>query len=341
MKLKKFTACILAGAVALTVALTGCGSSVDQNAVGAILDGKEISLGQMNFLARYQQAISDASMLYLFGPEMWTTEISEGKTMEDSTKESVLNIMETNYLLEAHMADYGVEITEEELQAIETAAKKFMSDNSSKAIKQMGATEEYVKEMLRLNTIAQKMQAAIREAADVTVSDEEAARRTFSYFKASAPKGTDEEGNATDPTEEEKEAFAKEMEGIAADAKEDFEGAAESKGYTVSKHSYGEGVTTLDEAVYTAADALKEGEISDLITVGDEYYVLRLDSEFDEEATASAKEALLNQKKSEAYTAVCDGYKEAASFEVNEEAWATVKFDRLFGVAGQEQEGAN
>ena len=322
MKGKKLTACALAAAMAASVALTGCGNSIDQNAVGATLNGEDISLGLMNFIAKYQQAISDANYLAYFGADMWSMEY-DGTTMEDSTKDSVLDMIETIYLLEDHMADYGVEITEEETASIEEAAKQFMSDNSDKAIRQMG-----------------KMQNAIYDASDATVTDEEAAQRTFSYFTASVTKGTDEDGNSVEYTDEEKEAFAEEMETIAADAKEDFDGVAEEHGYTVSTYTYGADETTMDEAVIAAADALAEGEVSDLITTDTNYYVIRLDDEFDEEATEQEKEALLNQKKSEEYTEICDGYKEEADFQVNEEEWAKVKFNRLFGVAASEEDTA-
>ena len=93
----------------------------------------------------------------------------------------------------------------------------------------------------------------------------------------------------------------------------------------------------MDENVIKAADGLKEGEISDLITTDEYYYVIRLDSEFDEEKTAAKKESLINQKKSDYYTEVCDGYKEKATFEIHEGNWAKVKFDRLFGAPAQEE----
>lgn len=337
MRGKKLTACALAAAMAASVALTGCGSSIDQNAVGATLNGEDISLGLMNFIARYQQAVTDSTYQTYYGAgmlstEMWSTEY-DGTTMEDSTKDSVLDMIETIYLLEDHMEDYGVEIRSDEMASIQEAAQQFMSDNSSKAIRQMGATQEYVAEMLRMYTIQYKMQNAIYNASEITVTDEEAAQRTFSYFTVSATSGTDEDGNSVEYTDEEKEAFAQEMETIAAAAKEDFDGVAEEHGYTVSTYTYGADETTMNEAVIEAADALKEGEVSDLITTDTSYYVIRLDDEFDEEATEQEKETLLNQRKSEEYTEICDGYKEEATFEVNEDEWAKVKFDRLFGAA--------
>lgn len=339
MKLKRITACILAAAMTMSVALTGCGgSTIDANAVGATLNGEEISLGFMNFVARYNQALSDATYMAYFGTTMWDTEVEEGVTMEDSTKETVATNIQTMYLLEDHMADYGVELTAEEQTAIETAAKQFMADNSKKAIKQLGATEEYVKEMLRLYTIEKKMQDAIYESTEITVTEEDAAQRTFSYIQVSATSTTDSEGSSVDYTEEEKATLAAEMAEYATAAKEDFEGAAEEKGYEVSTYSYGADETYMDKAVIAAADALKEGEVSEVITTETNHYVIRLDSEFDEEATAEKLETLIEQQKLDNYTSVCDNYKKVATWELSEEAWATVKFDRLFSLATEETE---
>ena len=142
MRFKRVTTWVLAAAMACSAVLTGCGSSINANATGATLNGEEISLGFMNFMAKFQQASYDPTYVMYFGTDYWKQEISEGTTMEDSTKEGVVDMVETLYLLEDHMADYGVEISQEELAAIEEAAKQFLSDNSKKAVKQMGATEE-------------------------------------------------------------------------------------------------------------------------------------------------------------------------------------------------------
>lgn len=339
MKFKKITACMLAGAMALSAALTGCGSSIDANAVGATLNGEEISLGFMNFMAKYQQATYDASFLAYFGTEMWSSELSEGTTMEDSTKASVADNIEILYLLEDHMADYGVEITDEDTAAIEEAAKKFMSDNSDKAIKQVGATEEYVKEMLRLYTIQNRMQQAIYEETDTEVSDEEAAQRTFSYIRVDLNNTKDADGNTVALTDEEKETLKTTVEGILEEAKTDYDAAAAAykETYSSATYSYGSDETSMDEAVIAAADALSEGEVSDLITTEDYYYIIRLESEFDEEATETKKESIISQRKNDHYQEVCEGYKEEAEFVINEGEWDKVSFDRLFSVVTSEE----
>lgn len=353
MRLKKFTAYILAGAAAVSVALGGCGSTINTDAVGATLSGeeiskKEISMGFMNFMAKYQQAVYEGYFISWYGTDMWNTDMyGDGSTMEASTKDSIAENIEVLYLLEAHMADYGVEITEEETNTMEEAAKKFISDNSNKAVKQIGATEEYVKEMLRLYTIQHKMQEAIYAEVDTEVSDEEAAQRTFSYIKidmeadsSEDTSGEEEETEAGDAEASDKavEDLAVTAKEVATAAKQDLEAAAENAGYTVSTYSYGADEESMDEGVIAAADALKEGEISDLITAENAYYILRLDSEFDKEATETKKESIISTRKSEYYTEICYAYKEKADFSLNEEEWAKVKFDKLFNVISAKDE---
>ena len=63
-----------------------------------------------------------------------------------------------------------MEVTANEQKAIEEAAEQFMEDNSKKALRQLGATKEYVKEMLRLNTIQAKMRQAMDAEVDTDSS---------------------------------------------------------------------------------------------------------------------------------------------------------------------------
>lgn len=343
MRVKKVTACLLAGAMLLCAALAGCGS-IDAGATGATLDGQEISLGFMNFMAKYQQAIYDLNYSAYFGTDMWTSEMGTDEdgnatTMTDSVKDGVLDSIENLYLLEKHMGDYGVSVTEEDMAKIQEAAAAFISDNSNKAIKQLGATEEYVAEMLRLYTIQKKMQDAIYAETDTDVSDEEAAQRTFTYIRASVTSGKDADGNSIEYTDEQKTEFETTMKEIADQARTDFDGAKElNENLYSSSYSYGEDETAMDEEVIAAADALKEGEVSDLITTENYFYVIRLDSEFDREATDNKKTTIASQRQADHYTEVCDGYKEASEFTVNEDGWAKVVFNRLFTLEAAQTE---
>ncbi|MCI9083116.1 MAG: peptidyl-prolyl cis-trans isomerase [Lachnospiraceae bacterium] len=335
MKAKRLAALLLTVVLGASV-LTGCGSGIDAKKTGATLDGQEISLGFMNFMARYQQAIYDGQFSSMFGnTDMWSQDMmGDGTDMETSVKKNVAESIEQFYLLEKHMADYKVEITDEEMTAMDEAAKKFMEDNTPKAIKQIGATEEYVKEMLRLNTIQAKMRIEMDKEVDTEVTDEEAAQKTISYVSVNRNSTTDEEGETKEYTEEEKAEVEQKVKDFRKAAKDDFETAAEAAGYTVTPYSYGEKDEsyTLDDAVIEAANKLKDGGLSKVITTDDNYYVVHMDSTFDEEKTEEKKKSIVQQRKDDHYTEVCDGYKEGVTFELNEDEWAKVKFDERFTI---------
>ncbi len=334
---------LLMAAVLGVSALSGCGNSIDADKTGATLDGQEISLGFMNFMARYQQAIYDGNFASMFGQDqnIWEQNFfEEDVDSETSVKKSVADSMEEYYLLEKHMSDYKVEITDEELSAMDAAAEKFMEDNTKSAINQLGATKDYVKEMLRLTTIQSKMRNAIHAEVDTEVSDEEAAQKKISYVQAAINSTTDEEGNKVDYTDEEKAEIKQKIETFQKSAKDDFEGAAEEAGYTASTATFGDNDEsyTLDDSVIEAAKKLKEGQISKVIATDDNYYVVRLDSTFDKEATENKKKSIVTDRKNDHYTEVCDKYKEGVKYEINEEEWAKVKFDELFSIKTTEKE---
>ena len=59
------------------------------------------------------------------GEDMWNSEATEGQTYEESVKDSVLKQLETMILLEEHMGDYEVSLSDKEKNAIESTAKEF------------------------------------------------------------------------------------------------------------------------------------------------------------------------------------------------------------------------
>lgn len=349
MKLKRVAAVLLAGAITSSMVLSGCGNKINENAIAATLGDQEISLGYVNFVARYNQINYDSVFLSYYGEDYWTSEDyvdEDGNTMEDSVKNYVIEDIELAYLLEDHMEEYGVEITDEEMESIKAAASEFMSENTKEAIKEMGATQEYVEDMLYYETVKSKMTEAIEATADTEVTDEECARRTFSYIKIDLAGYTDDSGTYTSYTDEEKAALEENVPLIATLAKSDFEGAAESYSYTVSTYSYGIDEKSEEdggfcEAVIAAADSMTEGQISDAIEGTDCYYIIRLDSENDEDAAESAKKTIIQERQDAKYTEVTDAYLEEAEFEIDEEQLAKVKFTSLFTVVQEDDSSAS
>ena len=261
--------------------------------------------------------------------------IHEGYRISMGILVSVMENIETQCLLEAHMDDYGVEITDDEKVAMKEAAEKFMSDNTKSALKEVGATEEYVERYLYLQTVQQKMSTAIRATADTEASDEEAAQRTFSYVKISLTTYTDDSGNQQTYTDDQVTVVKKDAYDAAEKAKTDFDGTASDYGYTVQTYSYGsdeksESDGGFCDAVITAANSMKAGDVSDLIEGTDCYYIIRLDSEFDADATEKKKQSIVSDRQDEAYNNVVESYKKDIDINVNDKEWSKVAFDNLF-----------
>lgn len=332
MRSKKIAACMLTVSV-LAGLLGGCGNKIDENATFATLNDTTIPMGVANFCAKYEQAMYDSFYMSYFGENMWESDLyGSGSTMTEDVKSDIAEGLQDMYLLKAHMEEYGVSLTDEEEAAIAAAADEFIAANTKEAIKQVGAeNKENVIEMLRLNTIKTKMYDRIIEDADTEVTDEEAAQRTFSYVLIDTSGTYDEDSNLVEYTDEEKAELKEKAESIAA--AEDFDTAVTDAGYTVSTLSYGSAAdedATMDTAVLEAADALTEGQVSDVIETDSAYYVLRLDSEHDEEATAAKKEEIIAQKQDDYYNDILSGWKDASTWTINEEEWAKVTFEDHF-----------
>lgn len=339
MKFKKITAMLLTAAMLTSFTVTGCGSQINMDASAATLDGKEISMGVANFMAQYQAAQTDLYFLSYYGADMWNSDSGDGTTMTDSVKDSVMENIRECYLLDAHAADYGIELTEEEKAAITDAASKFLADNSTEALNKMGATQETVEEMLRLNKIQSKMRAAIHEEIDTNVTDEECAQKTFSYvrFDKTSTAQTTTDDTTADDAETEKD-NKETAEQFLKDAADDLEAAAQAEEYTVLTCSYGAGdlneddnTTSMDVEVLKAADKLKKGKMADsVIETDSNYYVIRMDSTDDKEAAKTKKESILTQRRNDKYSETVESYKEASEWKINDSEWKKVNFDELY-----------
>lgn len=355
MKAKRVPAIILAGVLSAS-ALTGCGG-INQNAVISEVNGTEVSMGLANFYCHLQQATyEDIYKMYLGTDDVWMVDpYGMGTNMQDSVKESALEELHEMFTLQAHMSDYGVELTEEEKGAITAAASQFMSDNSDKAIKELGASQEIVEEYLTLCTIRVKMQDAIKAEADTNVSNEEANMRGYTRLIVStSAAGGEEELDAAAIAAIRQTAELIETELGAEGAT--LESVAEAHELETSKQTYAtyeskedaeDAEEEEDDAVMKALKGLKEGETSGLIEMDDGFYFVRVDSDTDTEATESNRQSIITSRQNEHYTEVLEGWQTDDGWEIDMSLFGKIQFDTPLTStdpnateAGQESESA-
>ncbi len=329
---KKAIALLVAGVLTMGL-VTGCG--VDNEATVAKVGDIEISLGVANFYARYQQAMYETYYGSYYGDAMWSTEVEEGKTMEDDVREHTMESIQNLYLMDAHAEGYGIALTDEEKAAIDKAAAKFVKKNDSSVLKKVSGEEEIVKEVFRLLTIESKVYEAMIADVNREVSDDEAAQKLMGYASF-AYSSTDAEGKTVNLTDEQKADLKKKAEEFLKKAKktkkaEDLEALAKEYGVTWTKDTaFDSKSTTPAEEVVKAVDKIKkEGKFTSLIETESGLYVAQLISKFDRKATDSKKEEIISERETARYEELLKEWREAVEITVDEEVWSDIKFDKL------------
>ena len=325
---KRILMLVLAGMLSVA-SLAGCSSFKEDEVVATVGDEK-ITADIANFYARYVQAQYETYYSAYLGENMWNSEASEGKTYEESVKDSLLEGLENMLLMEAHMEEYGVSLSAEEKKVVEDAAKKFDEANALEDKEKVSGSSDTVKRVMTLMAIQQKMQDKIEEEADTEVSDEEAAQKSMQFVTFSY-KTEDEDGNSRDMTDEEKKEVEKKAKEFAkgAEEAEDFEAYAKDQELEAQKATFDSDSSNPAEEVVKAADKLEEGEVTDVIKTDGGCYVARLTSLLDREATDARKDTIVSERKQKVYDDVCEKWRKEVDISVDKEVWKKIDFNDL------------
>ena len=321
MKGLRRKAVVLAAVATLAMSsLAGCASdyTVDNNKVAVVVGDSEISLGVVNFYLRYNQASMEAMYTSALGENVWKTEVEEGKTFEDVEKESVIDSLTQMYILEDHMEEYDVTITEDELAEIEKTADAFIEANAETAASVSG-DKEVIKEVLKMCKIGTKMYEAMVADVSTEVEDSEAAQKRLAYLGF-----TESETLTLEQAKEEAELFLEE-----AKTNGDLMATAEAQDAPAHEYTFDSETTMIAEEMVAAADKLKEGEFAELVEADNIYYVVQLVSEFDEEATEAKKAEIVEERQIEEFKSIYDEWNKAATITVHDDVVAEISMHGL------------
>ena len=94
------------------------------DSVAATVDGDEIPYGLVNFMVRYTQAQYE-QFYAMYGEylgvdssvSIWQQTSDGVTTLGENVKDNIMSSLEQMYLLEDHMEEYGVALTDEETQS--------------------------------------------------------------------------------------------------------------------------------------------------------------------------------------------------------------------------------
>ena len=336
--MKKRLAVVLLTAVIAAGAMAGCGQeTIKDSDVVATVGKTEIKGNIANFFARYQQAMYETYYSSMLGENMWTTKVDDDTTYEESAKETIMQSLEELYLLNEHVGDYDVSLTEDEKKAIGEAADAFVEANGENVREVISGDKETVEEVLQLFTIQQKMRTEMLKDVDRKVSDEEAAQKAMQYVAFTySEESKSEDSESTSDTKEEAKTKADTFL-YAVKGGTDFEQAAKDQETSALDLTFDSETTSPNEEVIAAADKLDAGQVTDVIETDSGYYVAKVTSTFDQTATDNKKQQIISERENDCYNEIVEGWKDDTKIKENKDVWKKIDFNEQ-GVAVKKAE---
>lgn len=333
---KKITGVLLAGALG-TASLAGCGSSQVDGTQPLLTSGEDtVTVGTGNLMLRMNQAtmLSYYSMMGASTSGIWSQDAGEGETYRDTTKANVLDELENMLVQKQHAADYDVTISEEEQSKIEEAAQAFMDANTEETIQSLAVSQSDVESLLELYTYQTKMYDPMVADVDTNVEDSEAAQSRITYCRIDISDTQNDDGTTTPLTDEEKQAKKDQAQAIldqlqasADPASADMDAIAQgvSEDLSAVDNTFGDDDTLLDDKLKEAARTLQDGQVYGEVVEGENaYFVVRMDSVLDREATDQQKESIVSDRQQEAYNDLLSQWKDETDITVNDKEWEKV-----------------
>ena len=310
--------------------MAGCGNKkLDGTKIAVTVNKQEIPFGVVSLAARMQQAQAEAMYrMYLGGGSdmsIWSTKMGDDsdETYGENAVTTTVESIEKMCLEKEHASEYDVEITDDEQKALEEAAKNFIAANSEETIAELAVDEDMVKTFLELETYDVKMKEAIEATADIKLDEKEYQQMAFSYASVSVSG----DNLTDDDIKTNKENIQKFFDKVKEDPTADFSTLGDEISTDMTATSgtcptYEEGDDSAangdayPDDVRNALRKLEEGELnSEIIKTDSIWYVVRLDSKDDENATDSKKESLTSTKKDDFYNDTTDGWVKKADIK--------------------------
>lgn len=329
---KIITGVLLAGTLG-TASLTGCSSPLDGTQPLLTSGEDTVTVGTGSLMLRMNQAtmLSYYSMMGGSTSGIWSQDAGDGKTYGDSTKENVLDELENMLVQKQHASEYDVTISEDEQKKIKEAAKTFMDANTEETIQSLAVSQSDVEDLLELYTYQTKMYDPMVADVDTNVEDSEAAQSKITYCRIDISDTQNDDGTTTPLTDEEKQEKKNQAQTILdqlqdspdpASADMDAIAKGVSDDLSAVDNTFGDDDTLLDDKLKEAAKTLQDGQVYGEVVEGeDAYFVVRMDSVLDREATDQKKESIVDERQQDAYNDLLEQWKDDTKITVNDKEW--------------------
>ena len=308
--LRKLTALLLAAALMLSLAACGGRSMKDSELLQI---GEEVFTRQeAEIFALSQHNLYTAQ----YGEEIWEVALSEG-SFEEYVKKALLDYLERLFLTDCAAKAAGIALSVSEKAAVEKAADALFNGLSEDTREKTGITRELCGQAYARYAMAQIYFRKVLGRSMAEVSDEEARAMQLQIVSVSKTAGI---GKAQEILEKIKEGT------LPAEAIREVEGAA-IRTETVVRGIYPEKFDTL-------VFALKKDQWSPVITLDNEYVLVRCALAYDAEATALHKAEMEKQKREDQLQEALETYAKDITMVMNPRAWDDLSLRAYAGLSG-------
>lgn len=296
-------------------------SDEDSPTVGENLKADALTSIEQAFLMRqhaseYEVALTEEEIAGAQEAAASFMEINDAETLTKLgiTQEDIQDVIEV-YAIQLKMhdpmvADVDTEVSDEEAQQSKISYVRVSTEGTE--TDENGDTIELTdEEKAEKKDIAQRFLDALN-------ASEDPASVTFADLRTEINDQLNEERRAEEAASQEDSSTADTSgDSSSTDTEEDSDVVY----LTSSQTTFGADDEDLDDALKEAAETLSDGEVyGEVIEGEDAYYVVRMDSVLDRDATDSQKETIVQERQSEAYSDLLDGWIEESDISVKR-AW--------------------
>jgi len=316
-KCKKYIAFLLC--LCMAFSLTGCN-------VPDVLSGKTKIVLTTGFDkdAVFQIGTStcyyDEFMVYLtntqnryesvYGGDIWN--ISSGDvTLEQKIKDSVAFKIAQVKTLNLLATQYGVYLSEEELRKVDEITDLYVSSLTANEMEQLHVSRELIHQMYEEYALAHVVYAYIIRDINPEISDDEARTVSVEWIHFNSIDGDYKVQNNA------QNVWTRIQNG------EDFEILAETFSDDVlTTHAISKNYS--DPAIRAVAFELGEGEVSNVVTGIDGFYILRCVSTLDRAQTDENKLKIVEERKNEAFNEVYETFAQEQIKKLYDDVWDSI-----------------
>lgn len=262
----------------------------------------------------------------VYGEEIWDTEI-DGESLETNVKDNALAKMAQVKTMNLMADDMGIELSQQELKTVETAADAYYDSLNNTEISLMGINRDTIVSLYREYMRAKLVYEDIIKDINPEVSDDEARNITLqqilikTYTLDGSGKKVSFSDNARDNAYARiEQAHTRALEG------EDFDSLVaeydESEESTLSV-----GKSDLDtDYIRNILFNLANDEISPILTTDEGYVFVKCISTYDQAETDLNKVRIVENEKEEVFGQQYDAYVEGLTRMLNDSLWDSISF---------------